>query len=69
MKRHRIILAVLEAFFYAACPVLGYVSWEFCQMGNWIMTYICSGLSFLCPLLGVHADRLQRYKKGVLYAS
>jgi putative Mn2+ efflux pump MntP len=55
----KIILGTLEMVFYMACPVMGWVSYEFMQLDNWMMTYLSSGLSFLSPLLGHYAGQIK----------
>jgi hypothetical protein len=42
-------LAVLVVCMSA--PIFGIMSWHFCGIGNWIMTFVCSGLSWMAPVV------------------
>ena len=48
----KIIILILAIVFFAAAPVLGCFSYAFYKEGNWICTYLCSGLSMLAPVPG-----------------
>lgn len=42
----------LQMVCFMSVPVFGYISFEFCQISNWIVTYLASGLSFTGVFLG-----------------
>jgi hypothetical protein len=44
----KIIMIVVLLF---CGPVFGFLSWESCQDGYWITTYLLGGLSWAAPLL------------------
>jgi hypothetical protein len=48
MKTSRIAMVILLC---VACPIFGLFSYHFCQLGNWLMTYLTSGISFILPLV------------------
>ena len=42
-------MVVIMAFCMGA-PIMGVMSFHFCQLGNWLLTYLTSGLSFAFPI-------------------
>ena len=60
------ILKIVAVLLFMACPVLGIVSYEFCQQGNWLMTYLASALSVITVLLGWLALSMQSGGKVII---
>ena len=53
----------LQAVFYMASPIFGLLSYHFCDIGNWLMTFVASGLAWIMPVLGWHVPDYRRRTK------
>lgn len=38
-----------------ASPLAGVASYEFCKVGNWLLTFVTSGLAYIFPVLAWYA--------------